>query len=118
MIKTVFIALLLLFTISLLTSSVFAQGGPGAPGCGERKTKFEVKTEKSQHPAPTDAGRALVYFIENDSQFDSFPSPTTRIGVDGEWVGATHCNSFFYSFFNPAVTPLFVSWQNTVLTLH
>ena len=99
MIKTTFVVVLLLSTISLITSSVFAQdkltGGAGASGCGEPKTKFEVKMEKSQHPPQTDAGKALVYFIENDSQFDSFPSPTTRMGIDGEWVGATHGNSYF-----------------------
>jgi len=117
MIKLMFIVLS--FTISLLTS-VFAQttpAGAGAPGCGESNAKFDVKTEKSQHPAPTDAGRALVYFIENDSQFDSFPSPTTRIGVDGEWVGATHGNSYFYSSVNPGVHHLCASWQKAVLAL-
>jgi len=121
MIKTMLVVLLLLVTISLLASSVFAQdkptGGAGAPGCGEPKIKFEVKTEKSQRPPQTDAGKALVYFIENDSQFDSFPSPTTRMGVDGEWVGATHGNSYFYSSVDPGVHHLCASWQKAVLAL-
>jgi hypothetical protein len=59
----------------------------------------------------------LVYFIENDSQFDSFPSPTTRIGIDGEWVGATHGNSYFYSSVLPGVHHLCASWQKAVLVL-
>jgi hypothetical protein len=121
MIKTTFVVLLLLVTIFMLTSSVVAQdkptGGAGAPGCGEPKTKFEVKTDKSQHPAQADAGKALVYFIENDSQFDSFPSPTTRIGIDAEWVGATHGNSYFYLSVDPGVHHLCASWQRAVLAL-
>jgi len=121
MTKTMFVVLLLLVAISLLASSAFAQdkptGGAGAPGCGEPKIKFEVKTDKSQHPAQADAGKALVYFIENDSQFDSFPSPTTRMGVDGDWVGATHGNSYFYSSVSPGVHHLCASWQRAVLAL-
>jgi hypothetical protein len=121
MIKTIFAVLLVLVAISLLTSSAFAQdkptGGAGAPGCGEPKIKFEVKTEKGQRPALTDVGKALVYFIENDSQFDSFPSPTTRMGIDGEWVGATHGNSYFYSSVSPGVHHLCASWQKAVILL-
>jgi hypothetical protein len=76
-----------------------------------------VKTEKSQHPPPTDAGKALVYFIENDSQFDSFPSPTTRMGIDGEWVGATHGNSYFtYPSIQESII-FCASWQKAVLAL-
>jgi hypothetical protein len=120
MIKTMFVVLLVLVAISLLTSSAFAQdkptGGAGAPGCGGPKIKFEVKTEKGQRPALTDTGKALVYFIENDSQFDSFPSPTTRMGIDGEWVGATH-NSYFYSSVSPGVHHLCASWQKAVILL-
>ena len=119
MIKTMFVVVVLLLTISLLTSSVFAQDKPtdgaAAPGCGEPKMKFEVKTEKSQHPAQTDVGKAMVYFIENDSQFDSFPSPTTRMGIDGEWVGATHGNSYFSVSVDPGEHHLCASWQSSVI---
>jgi Protein of unknown function (DUF2846) len=121
MIKIMFLVILLVVTISLPTSSAFAQekptDGAGAPGCGEPKTKFEVKTNKSQHLTQADAGKALVYFIENDSQFDSFPSPTTRMGIDGEWVGATHGNSYFYLSVDPGVHHLCASWQKAVLAL-
>jgi len=120
MIKTMFVVLLLFFTISLLASSVFAQDKPTvAPGSGLRRTKDKIRSENGKKPAPpqTDAGKALVYFIENDSQFDSFPSPTTRMGVDGEWVGATHGNSYFYSSVDPGVHHLCASWQKAVLVL-
>jgi hypothetical protein len=52
------------FTISLLTSSAFGPdnltGTEGAPGCGEPSSKFEVRTEKGQHPAQRKAGKARV----------------------------------------------------------
>lgn len=86
MIKTAFVVLPSTI-ILLLTSSVFAQDKPGslgAPGCGDPTTKFEVKTNKEQHPAQPEAGKALLYFIENDSNWEMNPRPTTRMGVDGE----------------------------------
>ena len=117
MIKTPF--LVLVVTIFLAASPVFAQdnatGGAGAPGCGAPNAKFGVKTEKGQHPAQAEAGKALVYVIEDDSDFDSRPKPTTRMGVDGQWVGATHGNSYFFSSVDPGVHHLCASWQSTVI---
>ena len=116
-IKTPF--LVLVVTIFLAASPVFAQdnatGGAGAPGCGAPNAKFAVKTEKGQHPAQAEAGKALVYVIEDDSDFDSRPKPTTRMGVDGQWVGATHGNSYFFSSVDPGVHHLCASWQSTVI---
>lgn len=117
MIKTAF--LVLLSTVFLPTSSVLAQDKPresaAAPGCGESNTKFEVKTDKGQHPAQPEAGKALVYFIENDSDFGSFPKPTTMMALDGEWAGATHGNSYFYFSVYPGVHHLCANWQAAVL---
>ncbi len=108
-----------LLTIFLFISPAFAQNKPtdaaGAPGCGEPETRFEVKTDKGQHPAQPSAGKALVYFIEDDSDFGSFPKPTTRAGLDGAWVGATHGNSYFYFSVDPGVHHLCASWQSTVI---
>jgi hypothetical protein len=109
--------LLTVFAVFPVTSSVFAQiSSAGAPGCGAPNIKFKVTTEKG-HPrsAQPDAGKALVYFIEDDSDFESFPKPTTRIGVDGEWVGAMHGNSYFYFSVDPGVHHLCTSWQTTVV---
>jgi hypothetical protein len=83
----------------------------GSPGCGDDAVKFEVKTDKGQHPAKPEAGKALVYFIEDDSNFNSMPKPTTRAGLDGNWVGATHGNSVLYFSVDPGVHHLCASWQ-------
>jgi len=79
----------------------FAQRNASEPmiaaGCGDANVKFDVRSEKSQHPsAHPEEGQALVYFVEDDSSFESLPRPTTRVGLDGKWVGANRANSYFY----------------------
>src|SRR5258708_23260552 len=102
----------------LLVSSAWAQGKPNsiavAPGCGPIDAKFEVKTDKAQHPITQEPGRAVVYFVEDDTNFQSTPKPTTRIGLDGSWVGANHGNSYFYFTVEPGEHHLCASWQSTV----
>jgi hypothetical protein len=106
-------------SLSLLPLTVLAQNNgaasAGTPGCGDDTAKFEVKTDKGQHLAQPETGKALVYFIENDSNFKSFPKPTTRAGVDGKWVGATHGNSYLYFSIDPGVHHLCASWQFGVI---
>lgn len=85
----------------LLASPTFAQDKLAdtvlAPGCGAEDAKFDVKTLKHQHPVTQpDGEKALVYFIEDDSENDSIFKPTIRAGLDGGWVGATHGSSYFY----------------------
>jgi hypothetical protein len=75
-----------------------------------------VKTDDNKHPAgQPDAGKALVYFIEDDSDFGSFPKPTTRAGVDGSWVGATHGDSYFFFSVDPGEHHLCASWQTAII---
>jgi hypothetical protein len=102
----------------LLASPAFAQNKltdtAVAPGCGAEDAKFDVKKVKAQHPAvQPDAGKALVYFIEDDSDFDWIFKPTTRAGLDGSWVGATHGNSYFYFSVAPGEHHLCASRQST-----
>lgn len=104
---------------ALISLPAFAQqtdaGVIGAPGCGAPTAKFAVKTAKGRHPAQPEAGTALVYLIEDDSNFASFPKPTTRAGLDGKWVGATHGNSYLYFSVDPGVHHLCASWQTAVI---
>jgi len=102
----------LLLTVLLITSSALAQtASAGAPSCGDPNTEFKVKTDMEQrHPQP-DSGKALVYFIQNDLEFESRPRPTTRMGMDGHWVGATHSNSCIHVPVDPGMHHLCASWQ-------
>jgi hypothetical protein len=104
----------------LLAPPAFAQNVPASsevpPWCGAKQAKFDVKTDKGQHPAvhPSE-GKALVYFVEDDTEFGSFPKPTTRAGLDGKWVGATHGNSYIYFSVDPGERHLCASWQAAVV---
>jgi hypothetical protein len=107
---------LLLFAFAVPS---FAQNAPtetaAAPGCGAENTKFDVKTDHSKHPfVKPEPGKALVYFLQDDSYFLSTPRPTTRFGLDGNWVGATQANAYFYVSVNPGEHHLCAGWQSFV----
>jgi len=83
------------------------------PGCGPASVKFDVSTTKQLPAAPAvQSGRALVYFLQDDLKYDTEPRPTTRFGIDGTWVGATHANSYFYVFVDPGEHHLCANWQS------
>jgi hypothetical protein len=83
-----------------------------APGCGAEDERFDVKMHKGQHPtAQLEEGKALVYFMEDDSDYGPLFKPTTRAGLDGVWMGATHGNSYFYFSVAPVEHHLCASWQ-------
>jgi hypothetical protein len=80
----------------LLAASAFAQAqsGVATSACGPQSGSLQVKLDASQHTlAQPDPGKALVYFIQEKGS-DSF-AVTTRIGIDGEWVGANKNSSYF-----------------------
>ncbi|MGA2350670.1 MAG: DUF2846 domain-containing protein [Terracidiphilus sp.] len=102
-------------SLTLLPLTIFAQDNDaGSPGCGDDAVKFEVKTNHGQHPAQPESGKALIYFIEDASNFNSILKPTTRAGIDGKWVGATHGNSYLFFSIDPGVHHLCASWQSNV----
>src|SRR5208283_5801278 len=105
----------LLLALLLFALPAFAQTTAtpaAAPGCGSEDYKFDVKTDKGKHPQfQPDSSKALLYFIEDDSNFESIPKPTTRIGLNGQWIGATHGNSYFSISVNPGEHHLCAGWQ-------
>lgn len=108
----------MLAVVLFFAATACAQSTPiaFAPACGAAAVKFDVKTDKTNHSTeqPQD-GKALVYFVEDDTEFESFPKPTTRIGLDGEWVGANHGNSYFSFVVSPGEHHLCASWQSLVI---
>jgi hypothetical protein len=109
------VAMLLLAVASPVFGQAQSSGAASVPGCGAATTEFDVKTDDKQHPAvQQDAGKARVYFLQDDAAFLSRPRPTTRFGIDGAWVGATHSNSYFYITIDPGVHHLCASWQGFV----
>ena len=109
-------ALVMLFVTATSLAQDASTQATTAPGCGEHSAKFSVKTDKSQHPsAQLEKGKAVVYFMEDDDSFESNPKPTTRLGVDGSWVGANHGDSYFYVTVEPGEHHLCASWQSFVV---
>ena len=105
-----------LFSLALFSFPAFAQEKSEGPGCGGPSDSFSVQTDHvSNSPVQSEPGKALVYVIEDDSNFASFPKPTTRTGIDGKWIGATHGNSYLYFTVDPGVHHLCTSWQKAVI---
>jgi hypothetical protein len=78
--------------------------------CGDEKTVIDVTTHKDG-PALTapEAGKALVVFIETA---DKNAQPvTTRVALDGAWVGANKGNSYFASTVLPGEHHVCTDWQ-------
>ena len=87
----------------------------GAPGCGPDQETFDVTTAKNPSAiAPPEAGKTSIYVLQDDRQFESRPRPTTRVGVDGKWVGAMHSNSYLHARVEPREHHLCTSWQSFV----
>jgi hypothetical protein len=86
----------LLFALAALAQAQTA-GLPTA--CGPKDAGFDVKLDKSQQtPAPPEPGKAQVYFIRDDGLSGAIGRlgyPSTKIGIDGVWVGASLGNSYF-----------------------
>ena len=111
-----FLAASLLSAFSTLTfAQTFPSAQAAAPGCGDKKIKWDVTTDRSIHPVATAGpGKALVYFLQDDANFQSSPKPTTRFGLNGSWVGATQSNAYFYVSVDPGEHHLCAGWQSWV----
>ena len=98
----------LVFAVIGLASFAFAANpGPVASACGPDAVRFDVKTDLPPQAVTAQAGKALVYVIE-DSHFGA----TVRIGMDGAWVGANHGDSWFSFLAGPGDHHLCADWQS------
>lgn len=109
------------FLLLALTSGPACRAATLPDSCGSDAVRFDVKTQKKQPPpAPPDAPQAQIVFVEN---FDHGPGfcveckVTTRVGVDGQWVGANYGNSYFAVNVAPGEHHLCVDWQSNMAGL-
>ena len=82
----------------LLASSTLAQRpvDPAATSCGPAHASLYVHLDKRpQTPSPPGPGMARIYFIQQAGTPIRFAYPSTRVGLDGAWVGALRPNSYF-----------------------
>jgi hypothetical protein len=99
--KTIVIALLLASPV--IAQSAFAQDDAStarmAAGCGPDEVKFGVKKDKKHHPTgQPEPGKSVVY-VFGDTDIDnelSIGEITTRVGLDGAWVGANKMKSYLF----------------------
>ena len=106
----------LALSVVILATMAWAQDN--SAGCGPDQTKFEVKRDSHSHPTGTsEAGKALVY-IFGDSELDNTPIRVggldTRVGVDGDWVGAYGFKSYMYFSVSPGEHRLCTSQQSSL----
>ncbi len=110
------LVLVLLSVPSLLWSQDQAASARAAAGCGPQETQFDVKTDKKQHPmAQPEPGKALVYVLEDEIQnVPTIGAVTTRVGMDGKWVGANHGASYFFFSVDPGEHRLCTAIQSSL----
>jgi hypothetical protein len=109
--------LVLLLCVSLLGAAI-ARAETLPDACGDDSVRFQVATQKDQ-PAPSlpAAGKAQIVFVERFQQNEGLCiecAVTTRVGVDGNWVGANHGNSYFAVDIAPGEHHLCVDWQSAM----
>jgi hypothetical protein len=104
----------------ILATAVWAQDNSGQrqSGCGPDQAKFNVTREAHSHPTGTPKpGKALVY-VFGDSEFDNtalqIGGLITRVGVDGEWIGAYEHKSYTYFSVDPGEHRLCTSQQSSL----
>lgn len=112
---------LAVFFLASFAASVFAQdqamAARTAAGCGADNTQYDVKTDKTQHPqGQIPAGKALVYVFEQERTDPGFKigAVTIRVGVDGQWIGANHGNTYFYFPVDPGDHSICANWQSSI----
>jgi hypothetical protein len=60
--------------------------------CGPLDARFVVEQVRGQPPAAPEPGKALVYFIQKEAGAHF----TTRVGLDGAWVGVLEQDSYIF----------------------
>ena len=98
--------------IVLLSCCAFGQDkaavSSAEAGCGSQDAKFEVKSDESQHPAPSpEEGKALIYFVADGHL-------TSIFGVDGKWAGAVNGGRYFFVSVDPGEHHLCAMLQSFV----
>jgi len=95
-------ALMMLLIFSLMLSAAKAQVTSVESACGKPTAKFEVKPSPIV-PPDAEPERAVVFIIERDLTTRTWVTPSTFLGMDGEWLGATSGNSYSFFVVSPGV---------------
>ncbi|MGC1781906.1 MAG: hypothetical protein WA708_05265 [Acidobacteriaceae bacterium] len=75
--------------------------------CGPSNVKFAVTTASTATATAAQPGKAQIYVIEDTG----FENPIIRVGMDGQWTGATQGNSYISFPVEPGDHHLCANWQ-------
>jgi hypothetical protein len=109
------VLLVFLFAISAFTQDLSVVTAESA--CGPGNIQFSVATKANngqQSLLQPDPGKAWVYVVE-DQKFKVVNDVTTRVGVDGAWVGANRGNSYLSFSVEPGKHHLCTDWTSGFL---
>jgi hypothetical protein len=106
-----------LFVVISVSTPVFASE-PDQPAvaaaeaaCGQNDVEFRVTT--SSHPDPQlDAGKAIVYVVEVQD-LQAWRAQTTRMGMDGAWLGANRGNTYLVFSVDPGEHHFCADWTSS-----
>jgi len=90
---------------------------PPTAACGSTPTSFSVKTDDAQHGLPPlETGKAQIVFIHDaGSEGSGIGYPTTKLAIDGTWVGANHEDTWFAVAVEPGEHHLCVTLQSNLV---
>src|SRR5208282_465796 len=102
----------------LFTMSAFAQDSSAVSSaqaaCGPKDVNFDVEDDNSPHTVgQPEAGKALVYVIQDIGSMSCVGGcVTTKVALDGAWIGANHHNSYLSFAVDPGERHLCANWQS------
>jgi len=80
--------------------------------CGPNHIEFRVSPDRG-HPVPQpDAGKAMVYVVE-EQNLEAWRAQTTRVGMDGTWLGANRGNTYLFFSVDPGEHHFCVDWTSS-----
>ena len=103
--------------ILLSAFCAYAQETPATPhfhaACGPIEVSFDTETSTARPPAQPEPGKALAYVAEDFPTVQpTIGSPRIKVGLDGNWMGATHGRSYLFFQLDPGEHHLCVKWQS------
>ncbi len=101
--------LLILLAAMSLSASAQTADTIYQQACGPKAAKFNVQLVSGQPPAAPEPGKALVYFIQDESGYF-----ITKVGLDGAWVGAIERNSYLFATVAPGEHHACAMWQKNL----
>lgn len=111
--------LLVLFAAAAWAKDEPSVKGPEDPAvahamaaCGPEQVNFDVAKDLAAQPSVAPESKALVFMISEGFPDPSLAKITTKVGLDGSWVGANHGPSYFSFSVASGEHHLCVRWQS------